>query len=104
MLRDLGYTYARACDGNDALKMFESDGEFDLVLSDMVMPGEFGGLDLARALRDRAPRQAILLMTGYSEAASAAAEAGLPVLTKPYRIEELADAIVNARAAAGAAA
>lgn len=43
-------------------------------------------------------------MTGYSEAASAAAEADLPVLTKPYRIDELADAFVNARAAAGAAA
>ena len=100
MLRDLGYTYARACDGADALKMFESDPRFDVVLSDMVMPGALGGLDLAHAIRERAPRQPILLMTGYSEAAAAAAEAGLPVLTKPYGIDELADAILGARGSA----
>ena len=99
MLRDLGYTYVRACDGSDALRILQGDAAFDLVLSDMVMPGALGGLDLANAIRERSPTQPVLLMTGYSEAASAASGAGFPVLTKPYGIDDLASAILDARTA-----
>jgi DNA-binding NtrC family response regulator len=48
-----------------------------------------GGLDLARAARQRQPDLPVLLMTGYSAAASAAAEEDIALLTKPFGIEAL---------------
>ncbi|MDO1558605.1 ATP-binding protein [Brevundimonas sp. 2R-24] len=93
MLRDLGYTYVRACAADEALKMFDGSDLYDLVISDMVMPGPMNGLALAREIRNRRPDQPIVLSTGFSEAAAAAGEAGFPLLTKPYGIPELAEAI-----------
>lgn len=90
MLRDLGYTYVRACSGDDALKMFREDRDFDLVLSDMVMPGRLGGLACAIELRALNPDLPIILSTGFSEAASAATANGFPLLSKPYSIDDLA--------------
>ena len=96
MLRDLGYSYVRACDAADAERMIGQDGPFDLVLSDMVMPGPGDGLSLARSLAGRKPPLPILLMTGYSEAVAQAQAGGVPVLAKPYSIRDLDLAILSA--------
>ena len=98
MLRDLGYSYVRACDVAEAERMIGHDGPFDLVLSDMVMPGVGDGLSLARSLARREPPLPVLLMTGYSEAVSQAQASGVPVLPKPYGIRDLDAAILAARA------
>ncbi|MDP3655924.1 MAG: response regulator [Brevundimonas sp.] len=45
---------------------------FDLVFSDMVMPGDMDGLALAKAVRERHPGLPVVLTTGYSEAAATA--------------------------------
>jgi two-component system NtrC family sensor kinase len=63
------------------------------VLSDMVMPGEMDGLDLARRLRERRADVPVILMTGYSAAAGAAAAEGFPVLRKPFTMASLAECI-----------
>jgi CheY-like chemotaxis protein len=62
----------------------------DAVLSDMVMPGALGGLDLARKVRERRKAFPIVLMTGYSAAAGSAAAEGFPVLRKPFTMAALA--------------
>ena len=67
----------------EALTALERD-TFDLVCSDLVMPGGQNGLDLARTVRERWPHVPVLLMSGYSEAAGAAIEEGFLLLTKPY--------------------
>ncbi|MBB3020901.1 PAS domain S-box-containing protein [Microvirga lupini] len=67
----------------EALAVLESQG-FDLVCSDLVMPGGQNGLDLARTMRERWPHVPVLLMSGYSDAAGAAVEEGFLLLTKPY--------------------
>ena len=90
MLRDLGYSYVRACSGDDALTLFGEDRGFDLVLSDMVMPGRLGGLACAIELRALSPDLPIILSTGFSEAAPAATANGFPLLSKPYSMEDLA--------------
>jgi DNA-binding LytR/AlgR family response regulator len=56
----------------------------------MVMPGDIGGLDLARDISRLRPDLPVVLTTGYSAAAAAAANEGRRVLIKPYRIERLA--------------
>jgi len=90
MLRELGYEVVRAGDASSALGKLNQDAVFDLVFSDMVMPGDVGGLDLAREISRSRPDLPIILTTGYSAAAAAASGEGRRVLIKPYRIERLA--------------
>lgn len=65
---------------------------FDLVFSDIVMPG-MSGLDLARQLRKLAPDQRILLATGYSREVAGGEAAGFHIVQKPYGAESLTAAI-----------
>lgn len=90
MLRELGYDVTRVGDGASALDALRADPDHHLVFSDMVMPGDIGGLDLARDLSRLRPDLPVLLTTGYSAAAAAASREGRRVLVKPYRIEALA--------------
>jgi len=87
-LEDLGYEVTRAASGEEALRYLERGGAADLLFTDVVMPGEINGIALARAARRHAPTLPVVLTTGYSE--DRAGLEGLPVLPKPYRIEELA--------------
>jgi two-component system NtrC family sensor kinase len=92
-LEELGYAARHAPDPATALRLLETDGRFDLVLSDIVMPGPLNGLDLARLVRARHPHLPILLATGYSEVAQTAAQEGYPTLRKPYDAASLREAI-----------
>jgi len=89
MLRDLDYVYVRAASAAAALGVLEGPVAFDVVLSDMIMPGGMDGLGLANAIRQRRRKVPVLLMTGFSEAAAAAGASGFAVLHKPYGIEDL---------------
>lgn len=74
----------------------------DVVLSDILMPGPMNGLDLAKQIRTLRPSLPVILATGYSASAEAAAQSGFPVLRKPYDIEALRGAM-NAAMPASAA-
>ncbi len=89
MLGELGYAYLRAPNAQAALDQLMRDDRFDLVFSDMVMPGTMSGLDLARAIAARWPVLKIVLTTGYSEAAASALAEGRELLTKPYAMHAL---------------
>jgi len=88
MLQELGSEVTRANSAASALRAI-GDKPVDLVLSDMVMPGDMDGLDLARQLRKRDADVPIVLMTGYSTAAGLAAEEGFSVLRKPFDFDTL---------------
>ena len=93
MLDDLGYRHVRVANAAEALAMLDKDARFDLVFSDMVMPGEMDGLGLAQEVRRRMPATPVLLTTGFSEAASAATGEAFRLLPKPYGIDSLAEAL-----------
>jgi len=93
MLRELGYKSKRGATAAEALRLLEEGGPFDLVLSDMIMPGKMNGLELAQEIVRREPGMPVVLMTGYSEAAAAAAAEGFPLLVKPYTIEAMGDVL-----------
>jgi CheY-like chemotaxis protein len=97
MLRELGYDPTRAAEAAQALAVLESERPFDLVFSDMVMPGDMDGIGLAHEIHRRRPGLPVVLTTGYSEAAAAANQDGLRLLVKPYRIEQLAAELQAAR-------
>jgi len=87
MLTQLGYRVHPASDAAAALEAVASR-KFDLVVSDVVMPGSMDGIGLAHRLRERKPELPVLLVTGYShEAGQAAAE--FTVMRKPFHLAEL---------------
>jgi len=93
LLEQLGYTVRRVPDADTALRDVELHN-FDLVFSDVVMPGKIDGLTLARRLREIRPDLPILLATGYSDAA-AGVRGDFPILRKPYEIHQLSQAIAQ---------
>jgi CheY-like chemotaxis protein len=84
----------RAAAGLDWLQAQGRTGSLpDLVLTDVVMPGDMDGLALARAVREQYPALRIILMTGYAQQLDAISKAGFEVLPKPCSPEMLADAL-----------
>jgi PAS domain S-box-containing protein len=94
-LNQLGYRVAEATNGKEALDLLHATPDVRLVFTDLVMPN-MSGHDLAALVRDAFPNVGVLLTSGFSEeAADGRAVQGdrLPLLQKPYRIAELAEAV-----------
>ena len=97
-LKQLGFQALATENGVAALKMLEKDRDFDLVFSDVVMPGGVSGIDVAKWVKGNRPELKILLTSGYAdELARGRSEFGdaFPVLRKPYERAQLAQAISN---------
>ena len=99
MLEQLGYKVTSVRDADAALNLIEH-GSFDLVVSDIVMPGSTDGLGLAEAIRHECPGLPVLLVTGYSDTA-AGASGELVILRKPFQLAELESLDRESKAAAG---
>lgn len=77
----------------DALRLFEQGEEFDVLVTDLVMP-KVGGSELARAARKLHPSLPILFMSGYAPERERSADlADIEVLEKPFRVSVLVDRI-----------
>ncbi|HEU4517337.1 MAG TPA: response regulator, partial [Steroidobacteraceae bacterium] len=90
MLKSTGYAVSHVKSAAAALDILSDGRGFDVVLSDVMMPGGMNGVDLARVIRERRPDIPVVLTTGYIEAARTAMAEGLEVLVKPFQIEALA--------------
>ena len=89
LLADLGFVTVLAADAPAALRLIgESAEPFDLVFSDVIMPG-MSGIELATALRSRHPELRIVLTSGYSQVLAQDGAHGFEVLQKPYSVEAL---------------
>jgi len=95
MLDQLGYRTVSATSADAAYSRLVSGEHVDLVLSDIVMPGEMDGLALARRLKQRFPGLPVLLTTGYAKAAAEPFDE-FPLLRKPYQTVALGRAIREA--------
>ena len=85
-LKSLGYDVVEAADGAAGLAAFEvAEARYDLLLTDVVMPGALNGKALAETVLRRWPGTAIAFMSGYSEGAVSSS-----LLTKPFRKHDLA--------------
>ena len=94
-LERLGYRVVSAEDGEHALALVDGLDRFDLLVSDVVMPG-IAGPELARRLRERWPDLPVLYLTGYSRdrfASDDSVRASDRILEKPYVPAELASTI-----------
>jgi two-component system, cell cycle sensor histidine kinase and response regulator CckA len=98
-LQQLGYQVLTAETGRSALKICEDrEGKVDLVLTDLVMPGQ-NGRELANDLAERYPDVPVLFMSGYTEDNAARREIllkGSSFLQKPFSVADLASAVHDA--------
>jgi PAS domain S-box-containing protein len=95
-LRSLKYRVLEACDGPAAVSMLQNAGRIDLVLTDMVMPGGMTGIDVGKKAGELVPDVRVLYMSGYPTNALTVSGLDLsdvPILSKPFRKKELANAI-----------
>jgi PAS domain S-box-containing protein len=97
MLRELGYEVREAEDAHAALAAMAGGEAFDLVFSDVIMPGGMTGVELARELATHFPALPVLLTSGYTAQRIPEAEADdLHLLRKPYTLHDLSQAIAEA--------
>ena len=92
ILEDYGYAVTVSYDPREALDLFSEGAQFDLLFTDLIMPGGMNGVMLARAAREWRPKLKVLLTTGYAEASLERTDAGgseFEVINKPYRQLEL---------------
>lgn len=88
MLQELGYTVMQAASGPQALDMLDANPGFDVMVTDIRMPG-MSGLELSEVAADRHAELKIILISGYF----------LPqvinrrFLQKPFRTHDLDEAI-----------
>lgn len=88
-LTDLGYLPVLANNAEQALLELAKDASrFDIVFSDVVMPG-MNGIDLAHHIRDTYQGLPVLLASGYSDVLAKNGTSGFELLHKPYSIEDL---------------
>ena len=91
LIKQLGYTVRLAPDAIKALRMIEQES-FDLVFSDIMMPGDMDGLELAKTIFMSRPQLPVLLASGSNKLVEEAQQ-HFTTLQKPYEISELDRAI-----------
>ena len=94
-LSQLGYNATAAYGGREALSRFE-EGDFQLVITDLMMP-EFDGMELLEAVMKLDSRAIVMVLTGYGtieSAVQAIKNGAYDFITKPIKLEEL-EVIVN---------
>jgi PAS domain S-box-containing protein len=92
-LSGLGYTTLAAANATEALEYIDGVKSFDLLFTDVIMPGSINGRQLADEAVRRRPSLKVLFTSGYTENAivhHGRLDPGVLLLTKPYRKSDLA--------------
>jgi len=96
-LQSLGYRVDEAADGAAGLASFDAAAvPYDLLLTDVMMPGSLNGKELAEAVLERWPATKVVFMSGYSKDAiihDGRLDAGTLLLSKPFRKKDLAQIV-----------
>jgi signal transduction histidine kinase/ActR/RegA family two-component response regulator len=100
-LHSLGYVTLDAANAAEALALVEAGNQFDLLFTDVIMPGAMNGRQLATELQKRRPGLKVLFTSGYTENAiihHGRLDSGVLLLAKPYRKSDMAGMIRKALA------
>nr|MBA3449210.1 response regulator [Pseudaminobacter sp.] len=102
LLDDLGFGTSLAANAQEAIEQLEQRAEeFDIVFSDVVMPG-MSGVEFARVVRKRWSHLPVVLTSGYSHVLAEESRHEFPLLHKPYSVEALSEILREARRSAPA--
>jgi PAS domain S-box-containing protein len=103
-LQSLGYKTLSAASGAEALAIADGGAAFDLLFTDVIMPGGMNGRQLAAEMTKRHPALKVLFTSGFTENAiihHGRLDSGVLLLTKPYRKLDLARMLRVALGSAG---
>ncbi|MGY3549749.1 PAS domain S-box-containing protein [Bradyrhizobium sp. USDA 4472] len=92
-VKSLGYAALEAANAAEALDIIDADEDIDLLFTDVIMPGNMNGRQLADEAARRRPELKTLFTSGYTENAivhHGRLDSGVLLLAKPYRKSELA--------------
>jgi DNA-binding response OmpR family regulator len=89
-LRDCSFEIVEAGDADEAIRVMQAGQRFDVVFSDINMPGSLNGLDLARWVRRERPGIKLILTSGLEIKPPVDLRENGPILAKPYAPAELA--------------
>ena len=95
-LRDEGFEVVEARDGDEAARLLDAPGGFDVLFTDVRMPGTLDGVDVAVRARRRHPELPVLVVSGYAARLAIRLGALQPpaaFMDKPYALREVADAL-----------
>jgi CheY-like chemotaxis protein len=98
-LHSLGYVTLDAANAAEALALMDAGRQFDLLFTDVIMPGAMNGRQLADEVERRRPGLKVLYTSGYTENAiihHGRLDSGVLLLAKPYRKSDLASMIRKA--------
>jgi PAS domain S-box-containing protein len=98
-LHSLGYVTLEAANAAEALAIVEANHQFDLLFTDVIMPGATNGRQLANEMKKSKPALKVLFTSGYTENAiihHGRLDSGVLLLAKPYRKSDLAGMIRKA--------
>lgn len=93
-LSDFGFEVSDATDANSALGQYRLAGKFDLVITDIGLPGGFSGRQVAKAMRLLNPEQKILFITGFTEQPveqQLLSQPGTALMLKPFTLDSLVE-------------
>jgi CheY-like chemotaxis protein len=96
VLSALGYQVTATATGPEALDMVDTGRPFDLLLTDLILPGEFQGHQVAELVSRSRPGLPILYMSGYTRDSIVHAgrlDEGVNFLAKPFTTEALAERV-----------
>ena len=89
-LRDMGLTITEASSGTLAVEMLrEQPHHFDALVTDMTLPGDINGAQVAATMRELRPEAPIVLMSGNIDALASSASPGLRTIAKPFFAADL---------------
>ena len=88
MVRHLQYQVQTVKNGKEALQLWQSDDQFDLVLADIVMP-ELDGFALSSMLKEMRPELPVVLMSGYPLVEPKDDGSSIRWLPKPFDLYDL---------------
>jgi CheY-like chemotaxis protein len=100
-LQSLGYRTVGAANGTAAIRLVDNGEPFDLLFTDVIMPGGMSGRQLADEVAKRRPGIKVLYTSGYTDNAivhQGRLDPGVLLLTKPYRKSQLANMVRRALA------
>jgi len=95
-LRDEGFEVVEAWDGDEAARLLDGLGRFDVLFTDVRMPGLLDGVDVAMHARQRYPTIPVLVVSGYAThliSRLGVLQPAAVFIGKPYSLAEVVEAL-----------
>lgn len=92
-LREAGHQVTHCESADQGLALLQTRRDFDVLFTDVVMPGQLSGLELVDWCREHLPGMAAVIATGYN---TRKARADVQELRKPYGLDDLLQALQRA--------